>query len=158
MLIGQEVGQIVSLVSTIFLLMWAGCLVSAYLYVGRSVVAWLSGFTRIDEPDPTEWFRLWRRLYDRYILPFGERAVSEHRSAEWNQILSQLGISVAVLAAAMGAYFLYSGTVIGAMLVSYYSMGVAPDLSHLIQPGAAGILLLAISVIFYSSERAVETA
>jgi len=151
-----DLGQAVSLIHSIFGLMELGLIMTAAGYIGYQTSCWLSQFTRMDEPDPTEWVRLWRRIFDRLFLPFGKRAVSRHRPAKWNQMLFQLGISGAVMLGAMGAYTLYSGTVIGAMLVSYYSMGSAPDLSHLIQPGAAFILLLAIAVILYSSDRAVE--
>jgi hypothetical protein len=152
-----KLGQVVLMLREIFQFMQIGLVLSTAGIMSHQLAILLSKFTRLDEPDPTEWFRAWRQFFDRVFLPVGERVVSEHRPRDRNQLLFQLGVSFAVVVVTMSAYVFFSGTVIGAMLVSYYSMGFAPDLSHLMKPGAALILLVAFSVILYSAERAKET-
>jgi hypothetical protein len=153
MLLGVNVGEITSLLSALVGLAMGGVIVSGTWYIADRIQFWLSTWTRVDEPDPTPWFRYWRRLFDGVFHPVGEQVVSEEREAVTNRALYEMVIGVAATAAFLGAYILASGTILGGMVISYYSMGVVPDLSPLIESVAAFCLLIAIATILHARER-----
>ena len=156
MLLGVNVGEITSLLSALVGLAMGGVIVSGTWYIADRMQLWLSRWTRVDEPDPTPWFRYWRRLFDRMFHPVGEQVVSEEREAVTNRALYEMVIGVAATAAFIGAYILTSGTILGGMVISYYSMGVVPDLSPAIEFIAAFCLLVGIATILHARERSGE--
>jgi hypothetical protein len=153
MLLGVNVGEVTPLLSAVIALATGGVIVSGMWYTVDQVQLWLSRWTRVGEPDPTCWFRYWRRLFDTVFHPVGKQVVSEERESVTNRALYEMVVGVAATAAFLGTYILVSGTILGGMVVSYYSMGVVPDLSPLIESVAAFCLLVGIVAILHARER-----
>ena len=147
-----RIQQVLSLIATIVALMQLGILFSGSSHLSSKILQHIKG----SEPDPTKMSRIWAKGYDRFISPFGNSFVSEQYSYNQNQLLYHFGVSVGVVIVASATYIVFSGTILGAMFASYYTMGFAPDLSNVIQTGAAAILLVAIAVIFDSAEKTVN--
>jgi len=156
MLTETHLNEMVSLLEFAVTIAILGLHVTGVSYLGHQIQSWVSGHTRVDSPDPTAYFRLWRQLFDKMFHPFGEQAVHRDRDTTVNRMMYELVIGAVAIVALIGLYLLTSSAIIGGMVLSYYSVGSIPDLSMTFDYVAATcILILAVTAI-YARERSKE--
>jgi len=154
MLIDAKPQEIITLLLAVFGLIKTGLLLSGFMYVSHKITDQLAQVTRVDKSDPTLYFQRWEQLFSRMFLPIGKSVIRKNRKPVTNQALFQLSIGLVAVVFTMAFYVLFSGTVLGLSVATYYTAGFVPDLSSLIQQVAAFAVLFGISIIFHAGERA----
>lgn len=146
--------HLMTVLSGVFALIIGGMFASGGIgqpqYVARQ---WLSHYTRVEEPDPTEYQRTWENLFSRYFDPVGLAAAERTRTPVTQQLSYHLGVSVAVLALAVVIYLLTAGMLVGGTVAAYYA-GIQLDPVPLFEIVVAFVVLLGFAILAHSQERA----
>lgn len=129
-----------------------GILASGFGYFAYVLAYSLSESSSSEKKDPTWFFRIWKGVYNQYFHQVARQVGNENRDQTINGALYQLAIGLVTMVWVMVIYLFLSGTAIAAVVVSYYSAGVAPNISSLIEFFAGGSLLFGIAVIVQATE------
>jgi hypothetical protein len=135
-----------------------GLTLSGVAHIAQQVLRWLSRYTSLDPIDPVLWQRQWRLFFNRRLAPFGEAVTNRNYTRLTNQVLFQVSVGAVVTVLAMTGYLILSGAVIGVSTLVYASTGVFPEISSTIQLVAAASVLFSLATIFYTGDRAAESA
>lgn len=136
-----------------------GLTLSAYGFVGHSVTYRLSHHVSfIEKPDPTLYTRQFDRFFEMSFASIGEAVAERAESPAGRQLSFYLTVSITVLIAAILVYLIAAGTITGAVIVAYLSVGIIIDPTPVFYQVVAAVLFLALAVLFHADARAKRIA
>lgn len=156
MSIGSTGNHLLPVINAVMLVMMLGLLLSGYGLVFNSVKKWLSRYTHIEDPDPTEFKRPFVKFYDRVFAPAGSATANGIRSPVVSQVSYLLSVGVAVLLFGTVTYLATAGLMVGTAVASYHTLGVTMDLVPTYRMIVAFVVVLGMAVMFHAEDRAKE--